>query len=54
MLPKPARDLIERYYAEDREGLARSLGISLNALRNRAMRIRDQLFDCVARNRDVS
>lgn len=46
------RGLIERYYAEDRGALARDLGISVNALRNRAMRIRDELFQCVSRKCD--
>jgi DNA-directed RNA polymerase specialized sigma24 family protein len=53
-LPKDRRELIERYYAEDRVALARSLDISVNALRNRAMRIREELFKCVTRNRDDS
>ncbi len=48
------RRLIERYYAEDRAALARELGISLNALRNRAMRIREELFQCVMNQRDDS
>jgi hypothetical protein len=30
------------------------LDISVNALRNRAMRIREELFKCVTRNRDDS
>lgn len=53
-LPPERRDLIERYYIGDREGLARSLGISRNTLRNRAMRIREQLYDCATRARDKS
>lgn len=53
-LPADRRDLIERYYAEDRTALARKLGISVNALRNRAMRIRDELFRCMAAQRDNS
>ena len=53
-LPKDRRELIERYYVEDRVALARSLDISVNALRNRAMRIREELFKCVTRNRDDS
>jgi DNA-directed RNA polymerase specialized sigma24 family protein len=53
-LPAERRDLIERYYIEDRESLARSLGISTNTLRNRAMRIREQLYDCALRERDKS
>jgi DNA-directed RNA polymerase specialized sigma24 family protein len=32
--------------------LARELGISVNALRNRAMRIREELFQCVLRKCD--
>jgi DNA-directed RNA polymerase specialized sigma24 family protein len=48
------RDLIERYYLEDRSVLARALGISMNALRNRALRIREELFNCAMRNRDDS
>lgn len=47
------RSLIERYYIEDRAALARSLGISVNALRNRALRIREHLLMCVSRKRDV-
>jgi DNA-directed RNA polymerase specialized sigma24 family protein len=46
------RGLIERYYAGDRGVLAQELGISMNALRNRAMRIRDELFQCVSRKCD--
>lgn len=51
-LPPANRGLIERYYAEDRAMLARELGISVNALRNRAMRIREELFQCVLRKCD--
>ena len=46
------RGLIERYYNEDRGVLALELGISVNALRNRAMRIREELFQCVSRKCD--
>jgi DNA-directed RNA polymerase specialized sigma24 family protein len=53
-LPQDRRELIERYYVEDRAALARTLGISLNALRNRALRIREELFKCVTRKRDDS
>ncbi len=53
-LPADRRDLIQRYYLEDRKALARSLGISTNTLRNRAMRIREQLYDCATRTRDES
>jgi len=52
-LSPDSRDLIHRYYAGDRDTLARALGLSLNALRNRALRIRQQLFDCLSRHRDV-
>ena len=53
-LPQDRRELIERYYTEDRAALARKLGVSVNALRNRAMRIRDELFHCMSRERDKS
>jgi DNA-directed RNA polymerase specialized sigma24 family protein len=53
-LPGESRQLIERYYSEDRATLARELGISLNALRNRALRIRAELYKCVSRKRDKS
>ena len=53
LLPAPSRELIERYYSEDRESLAHVRGLSLNALRNRALRIREQLQECVSRKRDV-
>jgi DNA-directed RNA polymerase specialized sigma24 family protein len=52
-LPENSRDLIERYYAEDRAALAREYGLSLNALRNRALRIRDKLLECITRPRDI-
>ncbi|HTS47815.1 MAG TPA: hypothetical protein VMH05_07720 [Bryobacteraceae bacterium] len=52
-LPAENRDLIERYYSGDRAKLARSLGISMNALRNRALRIRERLLDCMQRGRDI-
>jgi DNA-directed RNA polymerase specialized sigma24 family protein len=53
-LPAERRRLIERYYTEDRAALARELGISLNALRNRAMRIREELFQRMLGERDES
>jgi len=53
-LPQDRRELIERYYVEDRAALARAFGISVNALRNRAMRIREELLKCVTRRRDDS
>jgi DNA-directed RNA polymerase specialized sigma24 family protein len=52
-LSDDSRRLIERYYTEERATLAQALGISLNALRNRALRIRQQLHDCVTGERDV-
>ena len=49
-----ARTLMLRYYAADggeriraRQDLARELGVSINALRNRALRLRDSLENCV-------
>jgi hypothetical protein len=49
-----ANHLIERYYAENkraridlRKGLASELGISLNTLRLRALRIREKLQTCI-------
>jgi DNA-directed RNA polymerase specialized sigma24 family protein len=48
VLPSDRRELIELYYTEDRARLARKIGISLNALRNRAMRIREELFRCMS------
>lgn len=61
-----ARDLILRYYDGDaearirnRKALAAELGISLNSLRNRALRLRDRLESCVGNcleddSRDIS
>lgn len=51
-LPTPSRELLERYYTGNRAQLARDQGISLNALRNRVLRLRRQLFDCVSAKRD--
>jgi DNA-directed RNA polymerase specialized sigma24 family protein len=53
-LPAARRELIEHYYTGDRAALARKLELSLNALRNRAMRIRDELSRCISRRRDES
>jgi DNA-directed RNA polymerase specialized sigma24 family protein len=53
-LPRENRELIQRYYSGDRAKLAKSLGISVNALRNRALRIRERLLDCMRRGRDDS
>jgi DNA-directed RNA polymerase specialized sigma24 family protein len=53
-LPAGSRDLLSRYYSADgrrrieaRQQLAKELGMELNALRNRALRLRDRLEDCV-------
>jgi hypothetical protein len=50
------RQLLERYYSGDgsdrirnRQALAAQLGIAINALRNRALRLRDSLENCTAR-----
>lgn len=49
------RQLLDRYYTGDaserirnRQSLAEELGIGLNALRNRALRLRQQLEDCIS------
>jgi DNA-directed RNA polymerase specialized sigma24 family protein len=52
-LPGPSRTLIERYYSGERTAQARELGISLNTLRNRALRIREKLYACITAARDV-
>jgi DNA-directed RNA polymerase specialized sigma24 family protein len=46
-LPQSSRALIARYYGGERVVLARELGLSLNALRARALRIRRRLYQCV-------
>ena len=50
------RQLLERYYSGDgsdrirnRQVLAAELGLAMNALRNRALRLRDTLESCTAR-----
>ena len=55
-LTERSQDLIRRYYAEDRQkkialrkSLAEQLGISLNALRARALRVREELQVCIER-----
>lgn len=55
-LPQENRDLITTYYRDERRqkidnraALATRLGIPLNALRNRAQRIRDKLEQCIRR-----
>jgi DNA-directed RNA polymerase specialized sigma24 family protein len=53
-LPQEARSLVLEYYddeertrIEQRKALAARLGLEINALRNRALRIRTRLEDCV-------
>lgn len=60
-LPPENRELIVQYYREERQAkidhrrsLAERLGIPLNALRSRTMRIRDKLEECVDRCRRKS
>ena len=55
-LPPQSRRLIDRYYTGDagerirnRQQIAAELGLDLNALRNRALRLRKQLASCVER-----
>lgn len=57
-LPADSRDLILRYYVDERRAkidgrveLAKQLGITSAALRSRAQRIRDRLEKCVGRCR---
>jgi RNA polymerase sigma factor (sigma-70 family) len=57
-LPPESRHLIQTYYQENwqqqievRQQLAGQLGISVNALRNRALRLRNRLETCVNRCR---
>jgi DNA-directed RNA polymerase specialized sigma24 family protein len=54
MLPLTARDLLARYYSADgrkrialRRQMAEEMGMELNALRNRALRLRERLEECV-------
>jgi hypothetical protein len=55
-LASDSRQLLECYYSGDgsdrirnRQALAAQLGIAINALRNRALRLRDSLENCTAR-----
>jgi RNA polymerase sigma factor (sigma-70 family) len=57
-LPADSRDLILRYYVDERRAkidarveLAKTLGVTSAALRSRAQRIRDRLEKCVGRCR---
>lgn len=60
-LPEEERDLILRYYVGEgrekialRSQMARELGISDNALRHRAQRLREQLKQCAQRRQHGS
>jgi DNA-directed RNA polymerase specialized sigma24 family protein len=60
-LPEEDRDLIVRYYTGEgrekialRSRMARELGISDNALRHRAQRLREQLKQCARRHQHGS
>lgn len=55
-LPDANRAIILGYYADERQTkidgrqqLARNLGLTAAALRNRAQRLRDRLGDCIMR-----
>ncbi|MDE3178569.1 MAG: sigma-70 family RNA polymerase sigma factor [Acidobacteriota bacterium] len=60
-LPPRSQDLIRRYYSTEggpsvgvRKKMASEMGISLNALRNRALRIRQDLEECVRKRIEAS
>jgi DNA-directed RNA polymerase specialized sigma24 family protein len=53
-LPPGSRELLERYYSAEgrrriavRQQVAKEMGMELNALRNRALRLRDRLEECI-------
>jgi DNA-directed RNA polymerase specialized sigma24 family protein len=55
-MPSPSRDLLLRYYSIEgrthipaRQRLAEEMGLQMNALRNRALRLRENLERCVLR-----
>jgi len=50
-LPESSRTLIARYYTGDRTALAREFGLSISAMRTRALRIRRKLLECVTARR---
>ncbi len=59
-LPPDTRTFILRYYEGDkqvrirnRQAMSEELGIPLNALRNRALRLRERLEDCVEKGRQA-
>lgn len=54
ILPSGSRDLLARYYSAEgrrritlRQQMADEMGMDLNALRNRALRLRDRVEDCI-------
>lgn len=47
-----SRELLERYYLDERDGLADSLGVTPNALRLRVFKEKQKLRACVERCRD--
>ena len=55
-LPPKSRELLRRYYSAEgrariaaRQKMADEMGMELNALRNRALRLRERLEDCIRR-----
>jgi DNA-directed RNA polymerase specialized sigma24 family protein len=53
-LPTGSRELLERYYLGERDGLADSMGVTHNALRLRVFKEKQKLRGCVARCLDVA
>ena len=55
-LPSGSRELLQRYYSAEgrlrialRQEMADEMGMELNALRNRVLRLRDKLEECIQR-----
>ncbi len=55
-LPARSRELLQKYYSAEgrariaaRQQMADQMGMELNALRNRALRLRDRLEECIQR-----
>jgi DNA-directed RNA polymerase specialized sigma24 family protein len=55
-LPRSSRELLQKYYSAEgrarittRQRMADEMGMELNALRNRALRLRDRLEECIQR-----
>jgi DNA-directed RNA polymerase specialized sigma24 family protein len=55
-LPPKSRELLQNYYSAEgrariiaRQRMADEMGMELNALRNRALRLRDRLEECIQR-----